>query len=568
MLFAIALLLAINSNAQDSLPKNYFINPLDIPVTLAGTFGEIRSDHYHTGIDMRTEGREGLVVHAVASGYVSRIVVSPYGYGNALYITHPNGYISLYGHLSKFNRKITNYVKSKQYADEKYTQDIALAAGQFNVEQGDTIAFSGSSGGADGPHLHFEIRNARNDDPINPLLAGYKVVDNLAPKIKGIALYPLNDSSTINNKHEALYIKAEKVNNRYLLAADSNINAYGSIGIAISCFDMADSIENRNGPYIKVLKDNGDTIYYTRMNVLDFSTIHFINGHIDYAAMHNRIDTLEYSFLQDNDKLRIYKKLVNKGRIYCRTKKNHTMEYFISDFNGNTSTLAFTIQGDIKKAKVYKDTAKFLAVASWDKPFSYSSGGMKIQIPAGALFNNMHFRYSLDTTSSNTAISPVYHIQDANTPLSANYTLMLKPNPYLPDSLLKKAVIVRLEGKSKVSVGGKWDNGYLVTHPRIFGKFMIAIDLYRPVIKPVNVFKDKDMSKDTVMAFDVTDNLSGVGYFKGTIDGKWILMESDSKKNWIYYTFDDHVAKGPHHLRLVVSDEVGNTTVYETDFTR
>jgi hypothetical protein len=304
------------------------------------------------------------------------------------------------------------------------------------------------------------------------------------------------------------------------------------------------------------------------MDVLDFATSHYINGHIDYAAMHNGIDTLEYSCLQDNDKLKIYKKLVNKGRIKCKTKMNHALEYSVSDFNGNTSTLAFTIQGEEKKGKVFHDTAKYIAIANWDKPFTYSGNGMKIQIPAGALFNNMHFRYSMDTSGSNTVISHVYNIQDENTPLSESYTLMLKPNPYLPDSLMKKAVVVRLEGKNRVSIGGHWEDGYMVVHPKTFGRYVIAIDLYRPVIKPVNVFKGKDMSRDTVMAFEVTDNLSGVGYYKGTVDGKWILMESNPKNNWIYYTFDDHVGKGAHHFRLVVSDEVGNTTVYETDFTR
>ncbi len=562
------ILFSLNLFAQDSLPKNYFGNPLDIPMTLAGTFGEIRSDHYHTGIDIRTDGHDGLVVRAVAKGYISRIVVSPYGYGNALYITHPNGYISLYGHLSKFNSVISKFVKNKQYTEEKYTQDIAPMPGQFTVDKGDTIAFSGSTGGADGPHLHYEIRNAKNDDPINPLLAGYKVMDKVQPIIKGVALYPLNDSSTINNKHEILYIKAEKVNNKYLLASDSNINAYGSIGVGISCYDMADSIENRNGPYVKVLKDNGDTIYYTQMNVLNFATIHYVNGHIDYSAMHNRIDTLEYSFLQENDRLKIYKKLINKGRIYCRTKKNHNLEYCISDYNGNTSTLSFTIQGEIKKSKIYHDTVKFISTAYTDKPFDYSGNGMRIQIPAGALFNTMHFRYTMDTAGTHTEISSIYHIQDENVPLSANYTLMLKPKPYLPDSLMKKAVVVRLEGKRKVSIGGKWDNGYLVTHPKVFGSYVIAIDLYRPIIKPVNVYKDKDMSRDTAMAFEVTDNLSGVGYFRGTIDGKWVLMELNPKNNWIYYLFDEKVGKGTHHVKLVASDEVGNTSVYETDFVR
>jgi Peptidase family M23 len=554
-------------SAQDSLPKNYFRNPLDIPITLAGTFGEIRTDHYHTGLDIRTQGRDGLPVHAAAKGYVSRILVSPWGYGNALYITHPNGYITLYGHLSHFDSAIAAYVKNKQYAEEKCDQNITLPPGKFDVNQGDVIALSGSTGAALGPHLHFEIRNAKNDDPINPMLAGFKTPDIIPPVIKDIALYPLNDSSNINGKHEPLYLGAEKSGNNYILYPGI-ISAYGSIGVGINCYDIPDSFGNHNGPYSKILKDNGDTIYYSLMNVLDFSTVHYVNGHVDYAAMHKNEDIIEYSFLQENDKLNIYKKLVKRGRINCKPGMKHDLEYIISDFNGNTSTLEFNVQGEDKPTTTFHDTIKYIADVNWEKPFTYTGKGFKIQIPAGALFNNMHFRYTVDTTGSKTAISPVYNIQDINTPLSTNYTLMLKPKPGLPDSLIKKMVVVRAEGKYKISVGGHWDSGYMTVHPKTFGSYSLMLDRVPPVITPVNIFKNKDMSHDTVIAFTVTDNLSGIDYFRGTVDGKWILFQYNPKNNWVYYIFDEHVTKGTHHLRLAASDEVGNTSVYQADFAR
>ncbi len=562
------LFFSLSLHAQDTLPQHYFINPLDIPITLAGTFGEIRTDHYHTGIDMRTESREGLPVHAAADGFVSRIVVSPYGYGNALYITHPNGYITLYGHLSHFNSAITSFVKDKQYAEEKYNQDISLPAGKFNFSQGDIIAFSGSTGAVEGPHLHFEIRNAENSDPINPLLAGYTSVDIMPPVIKSIAIYPLDDSSSVNGRHEPFYSKAEKENKRYTLSQNSNISASGSIGVAIDCYDIPDSFANHNGPYCKLLIDNSDTIYYTRMDELSFATTHYVNGHIDYAAMHKHNDILEYSFLQDNDKLKIYKKLVNRGRIRVKPGEDHNMEYVVSDFNGNTSTLHFTLKGVEKKPLVYVDTAHYIAIAKWSKTFEYKGDGMKIQIPAGALFNNIHFRYTVGKEDTISEISPVYTIQDENIPLSANYTLMLKPRLRLPDSLMKRAVVVRLNGKNKTSIGGHWDSGYMVAHPKYFGSYVLMLDRRRPVIKPINIFSNKDMGRDTVIVFEITDNLSGIGYFRATVDGKWILMEFNPKKNEIYYTFDEHVGQGKHHLRLAVADDVGNTSIYEADFSR
>jgi hypothetical protein len=208
-------------------------------------------------------------------------------------------------------------------------------------------------------------------------------------------------------------------------------------------------------------------------------------------------------------------------------------------------------------------------MAYYSEPFEYSGNGMKIQIPAGALFNNMPFRCKVTAANNSNEISPIYTIQDENTPLSANYTLKLKPNPGVSDTLLKKAVVVRLDDNKKESpVGGHFDSGYMTIHPKVFGKYVIMVDRIPPEIKPVNIFKGKNMSRDSIMAFEVTDNLSGLGSFRGTVDGKWILMEYNPKNNLIYYTFDEHVSKGHHHLRLLVNDEVGNSRVYETEFTR
>ena len=215
-------------SAQNKYPQAHSIPLLDVPLKLAGTSGQIRSNHFHPGIDIRTKEAAGLPVHAAANGYVSRINVSAYGYGNALYITHPNGFVTVYGHLSRYNAVITKYLRQKQYEQHRFAIDIELGPNEIPVRQGDTVAFSGSTGDAAGPHLHFEIRAEKSEHPLNPFLFGLTTVDNLPPVIRGICIYPLTDSSNVNGRHASLYIKAVKRGDKYVPESDSVIHVYGT----------------------------------------------------------------------------------------------------------------------------------------------------------------------------------------------------------------------------------------------------------------------------------------------------------------------------------------------------
>jgi hypothetical protein len=318
------------------------------------------------------------------------------------------------------------------------------------------------------------------------------------------------------------------------------------------------------------------------MKKLDFSSIHYVNGHIDYNALFKKNETIEYSYLNDNDKLRIYNKLRDKGKIsFVLKDKTHYLKYKISDFNGNKSVLSFSIINDNKPDIIYRDTIPYKAVVNWNKDFDFSEDGMAIDIPASALFNDMKFRYSVDSIMHNSIapfyaslrgagglVAPLYSIQDKFTALNAAYTLKLKPFHPLPDSLSRKAVMVLLDGNTVNSIGGKWDNGYLEAHPKVFGNFTIMVDNKKPIIKPLNINSGKNMEKDTVIEFEITDNLSGIGGYNAYIDGNWVLMEYNPKINLIYYTFDEHVKPGTHHILLVVSDNVGNVSEYKTTFIR
>ncbi|NNM95015.1 MAG: M23 family metallopeptidase [Bacteroidia bacterium] len=562
------LFFTLPARSQDKYPQHYFINPLDIPISLAGTFGEIRSNHFHTGLDIRTDSREGLPVHAAAAGYVCRINVSPYGYGHALYIRHPNGFVTVYGHLSRYNAQIAAYVKNKQYELQKFAVDLYPKPDEFTVNKGDTVAFSGSTGGAEGPHLHFEIRDDKTEDPLNPFLFDYSVADGIAPVIAGISFYPLNDSSDVNGSHNPVYMKTVIKANGYALSCPGGeVEACGCVGIGIRTYDLARGSENRNGPYSEVLTDGTDTLYYQRMDRLSFASIRYVNGHVDYAAFKKMHETFEHSFLQDNDKLDIYRKLTNRGIIRFSKGVVHHLKYAVSDFQGNCSTMQFDVRSATAPASIFHDTVKYRGTINWKKAFDYRYRGMAIHIPAGAVFGNLRFNCSAEADSQRT-ICPVYHVLNEYIPLNTSYTLKLAIPASLPDSLLRRAVVVQMEGSKISAVGGVYDSGSITAHPKTFGNFSVMLDLTRPIIKPVNIYKDKDMSRTAAIELQISDNLSGIAAYNAYIDGRWILMEFNPKKDIISYTFDNHVTSGRHHLKVVVADNVGNTNIYEADFTR
>ncbi|MGP8214088.1 MAG: M23 family metallopeptidase [Bacteroidia bacterium] len=567
LLFILFLTSAVTTCAQDRFPMNYFINPLDVPIKLAGTFGEIRSNHFHTGLDIETEQREGLVVHAAADGYVSRINVSPFGYGNALYITHPNGYVTVYGHLSRYNDIIMKYLRKVQYERHQFSVDIQLKPGEIPVKKGDTVAFSGSTGAAEGPHVHFEIRDEKTEDPINPMLFGLTTIDHEAPVIRGICIYPLNDSSNVTGRHTPLYIKAAKREKGYVPETDSVIHVYGKIGVGVSTYDMGEEGSGHNGPYSQLLLDGSDTIYLSKMDELSFGSIHYVNGHVDYKAFKKDDRTIEHSFQADNDALEIYKKISHRGRITCKNGQTHHLKYVIGDFNGNLSSLPFTLQSDTKPGTVFHDSLPGSIIIHWRRDFDYEKKGMLLHLPPKVLFEDTRFHCTVDTTSLH-VYSAVYNVGDKYTPFNNTFSLSIKPSAPLPDSLMRHAVIVQIDGKHVSSLGGTYENGYMVAHPKNFGSFAIMMDMERPVIRPINIYKNKDMSKSSSIEFEITDDLSGIANYSAYVDDHWILMEFNPKKNMIYYTFDEHVDKGKHHLKLVVVDNVGNTNIYQTDFIR
>jgi len=572
-LFSIILLLLSGSAAaQNKYPQNYFRSPMNIPLKLSGNFGELRPNHFHAGIDVTTAGKEGLSVLASAEGYVTRIKVAPYGYGRVLYVTHANGFVTVYGHLSRFSTPIAAYVEKEQYARESFEVELFPRPGELPVKSGEIIGYSGNTGSSGGPHLHFEIRDAGTEEALNPLLFGLPVEDSVPPVIQSIAVYPLDANTKINGKQAMKRIPVKKSGSKYVFAnPKDSVSVSGTVGFAIEGFDQENMRHGKNGVYGAELWLDGKRLYRHRFDRMGFDVSRYINCFIDYPEQKKSKRFLQKSFLGPNNKLPIYDSVQAGGRVQLDDDSTHIVQYVLRDLSGNAALLTFKVKSRSRGHKLAAPPAK--TVYKWnventirqEKTFSFS-------IPAEALYDDAEITYSVSPASGKMR-SPAISIGNDHIPLQKPCTLSIVPAVQLSDSLKKKLLIAETDLKGGVwgSVGGEFSDGAVVTTVKEFGRYTVALDSTAPTIKPSN-FDLKGTQANLgglkFLGFTVGDNLSGIGSYRLTIDGKWVLLEYEPKKRLLYYVFDKRVGKGEHELLLTVTDKKGNAREYRKKFVR
>jgi len=565
-LFSFFLLSHPSFSQNTNYPQNYFRPPLDIPLYLSGNFGEIRPNHFHSGLDIRTQEVEGKKVYAIADGYISRIRVSAFGFGYALYITHPNGYTSVYGHLKKYNDEITNYIKKIQYAKESFEQDIFPHATELPVKKGDIIALSGSTGGSAGPHLHFEIRDSKTETTINPQLFGFTIADKIPPVITQIIIYPLDNNSRVNGKNIP-----QKFNSASLVHHSSSpppiIYVSGKIGFGIATYDTEDNSSNRNGVYSIELNADEQTVYQQQLEKFSFNETHYVNAHIDYEEKIKSHVVYQKSFLLPNDKMSIYKNIKNRGIMNFTNEAIHSLEYVVKDIHDNVSRLNFKVQSSQPPITNHQSpNLKSVAVFPYEKKNIYQANDIKIEIPINALYDTLYFEYA-KSIGTKTFLSLIHHIHHIYTPLHLPYILSIKLNqqPLVFNSqLFDKALIVLVNEKGGIihAEGGTYENGSVTASVRTFGNFAVVLDTVAPTIKLLT----KNIQNSNTIKFKISDNLSGIKSYRATVDGKWLLMELDGKTGVLTYYFDEHIGKGKHLFRLVVVDNKDNAREYTVCF--
>ena len=554
------LLFAVAAFAQDQYPKDYFRSPMDIPLHPSGTFGEPRTNHFHAGLDFRTKQKEGLPIYAAGAGYVSRIRVSSYGYGTALYIDHPNGYTTLYGHLQKYSAKIDDYVRAKQYDKKSFDIELSLKPGELTVEKGELIALSGNSGGSGGPHLHFEYRNTKTKAVINPLLFGLdkKMKDKIEPTVAGIIAYPLSDDAAINESGKPFLISFKLLADGTYLA--DKIYAKGKIGFSIQTSDKSTGSFGNNGIYRVDTYFNGTPGYSYKFDTFAFDESRYVNNLIDYPRYYSTGQRFQKLFTKTPYPLSLIKNNRNNGQFHIvpDTIKNYRIE--VSDFHGNKRIVNGSIEYSPNPATVTetKKITPYMVKAANDH--NYSKNNVSVFIPANAFYEDFYMDFDVRDS--------ILYLHNASVPVHTAVSVSFDVKHLKADEL-QKTFIAGFTDK-KISYNSSYmEDGRLTAKVKTLGKFKLAKDTTPPKIFSPSFTQGKSLSGHQAFSLKISDDLSGIATIDAWLNGKWILMHYDYKTRVIFHNFSDGMAaEGRNDLKVTVTDNVGNSTTFETHFFR
>lgn len=562
LLFIFTFFISFFTFSQNKYPQDYFRQPLDIPILLSGNFGELRGSHFHTATDIKTQQRQGLPVHAAADGYISRINIQHYGYGKAIYIQHPNGYTTVYGHLQQFAPKIQEYIKTLEYKKESYQVETFPSKEMFPVKKGDLIAYSGDTGSSGGPHVHFEIRDA-GQHPMNPLLFGIDVADHQAPTLLGVYGYALTDSSQIDQSNKTQKIHLNKQANGSYVA--DKLYADGTIGFGINTFDRQDNTYNKNGAYRIEMLVNGQLYFKYEFNKLSFAEGKMVNTLIDYEKYIDDNERIQKLFLSPGNRIStIYDKTVNKGEITIQEGMSYNVEIKICDFKNNTTTVEIPIEGKKQPITSFKDKLVTDYFLKANRDNMYKIGTASIYFPANTFYEDQYLDLKADKNDKHTVM--VHHKETA---VAKSYNLTFDVSD-IPTSERKQLFIANLSQRGTPSYETTYKKGInFSTRTSDLGTFTIMKDSVAPKIIPHN-FKDQQwVSNLSDLKIKISDDLSGIKSYNAYINGKWILTEYEYKDNMLTYDFSDIDFKESElHLKVVVKDNVGNTNIYKATIFR
>ncbi len=545
-------------------PKNDFSAPVNFPIRLSGTFAELRPNHFHGGLDIKPSktNLQGDPILAIGDGYISRIQVSAYGYGNALYVTHPNGYTSVYAHLQKFVPTIADYTMEKHYQSQSFELDLMLTPDKFPVSKGEQIGYLGTTGGSFGPHLHFEIQETRTEKTINPLFFGFDVADDKNPILQQLKIYELNHNhETVANTN---YELKNVANGQYTLATPLLEISSNRIAIGLKAYDNVSGTTNANGIYsMDILQDNA-LIYRFEMEQFSYDETYYFNAHLDYGAWMNNEGFFNRGYrLKGNYQQNFYKALVNDGIIKLNNEPT-VIEIIARDFHGNESHLKFSAKRSLILKTPESQVFNYL--------FPYNEGNIvkrsdiELYFRDSSFFENTYANIKVGYDGSSNVYSSTFHIHDEEIPIYHSFEIRLKPQRPVPEQFKSKLYISKCKNDEKSYIGGTWKGDWLTAKAPTFGNYTILLDTVAPKITPIEYF---GMVKPSPrLSFKITENETDLKSYHAWVDNQWILMKHDAKMNLIYHQFDERVTTGEHHLKIVVTDLRGNKAIFEGKFIR
>jgi murein DD-endopeptidase MepM/ murein hydrolase activator NlpD len=546
--------------AQTQYPRDYFRAPLDIPLQLAGNFGELRSNHIHSGFDFKTQQKEGLNVYAAADGYVSRIKISEIGYGKAIYITHPNGFTSVYGHLQSGFGEVEKLIKKEQYKAKSYEIDVALNSNDLTIKKGEIIGISGNTGGSEGPHLHFEIRDTPSEKIINPLYFGFDslIPDDKRPIVNSLWVYPLDENAVVNQSKRPISVNLSLQDDGSYIA--ETIAATGKIGFGITTVDYDNVSWNSNGVFRVQTFLNGKTDFSYQFDTFAFDETRYVNALIDYGRYKKLGQRVQRLFMENPYPLSIIKPGITNGMINVAGNVSQSYRVEVADFSENITKIFIPIQYSNLPAKVKEVpiTSKYLVKAKKESMFALEN--VTVSFPANTFLDDFY----MDFTVKN----GLAKIHDDVVPAFTNFSVTFEDS-ITPQKNREKLFIGLIDGKKTYFYNTKRYKNSFTAYTKYLGDYKLLRDGMPPKIKSDKKIGGKWISNLNLLQFTISDDLSGIKSYEGSLNGKWILLEYESKTKKLTHRFADGiVAEGKNDLKITVTDNVGNSTIFETQFFR
>lgn len=528
--------------------------PLDCKPQLSANFAELRPNHFHSGLDFKTEGRTGLPIHAVADGYISSIEVSPTGYGRAVFVTHPSlGLVTLYGHLEAFSPAVDKVVRAEQYRRETFPITMEFAPGQFPVKKGDVIGSSGNAGSSMGPHLHFNVHDLATGNPIDPMQF-YKdrISDTSRPYYKTLYLFPDEGYGIADGQQS-------RPATRQAGGEEKVFTAWGRVYPAIKCNDEMTGSSNIFGVKYLALYVDGRLIWGRDLTGFDYATTRAINTLVDYDLLMDGGGWAEWTRVPASRPLSslIGATLAN-GAVIVNQERDYVCRYVMCDAKGNLTEVPFIIRGkrhdgdyDVPRGTLFR----------WNGYNRFAIAGATATFPCGTAYDNFRFSMSVDSASTaggNGLLTPIYNVGVRDVAMSSPFTLEINVVPGNVD--VSKLCLVRLTGSGRHYEGGKFSNSKMTGHLWRMGRYGVATDSEAPVV-------EIQSTDNGVLTARITDGLSGIATYRATIDGRFALMEYDAKNDLLTFKMDaSRFKRGAHTLKIDVADNCGNSSTASRSF--
>ena len=535
--------------AQTAVPE--FGVPFDFPLLLSGNFGELRSNHFHGGLDFKTQGKVGKPLLAIADGYISKVTVTPGGYGNALYITHDNGYTSVHGHLDAFLPEIARRVKEMQYREESFVVTLEFGPEEYRVKQGDIVAYAGNTGYSFGPHLHMEIRTTDTNEPIDPLpFYKHLIADNIAPRATHIMVYGEKDDGKVTFVGDSKGVK--EVDGKIIVHCPLSIvhyyiNAWGRIGTAISANDYMDGTTNNYGVrYVRLYVDD-KLVSHSDVNRFAFSENRLINSWTDYHVQRSTGRWYMRSTIDEYNDLRMLHAGGDRGWVTIDEERDYHFRYELEDLYGNMAVYRFVVRG--KRMELPRRMPNYFYRMDASRDNRFSVGGLELWVPQGQLFEDVDLEY--DVLPSDADQADIYQLTTERVPLykSAGLTLPVMPKGGVDG---EKLYVARVDGENRIYSGGTYKYGFITASISELASYTVCADTVAPKITPIG---ESAWRKQGRVVFRIADGETGIRDYRGKIDGKWVLFKYSSKNARLWCDLKaEGIAPGSHEIVVEVED--------------